>query len=79
VDWIYVIGGILLARYLIKKYPGGLFPSGTGTVRTVRSVRKAYKNNIRMINRLPLSEEERNAAREAAHQKMLRDLDDLMT
>lgn len=75
-DWIWIIGGLWLGRYLIKH---DLFRvTGTGPVRTIRSVRKTYKNNVHMINKLPLSQEEREAAQEVARQKMLRDLDNLM-
>ncbi len=75
-EWLILLGGVFLAHHLDKTSPTTPRPS---PVKTIRSVRKAYKNNLWMINRLPLAPEERDAAREAARQKMLRELEDLMS
>lgn len=76
-EWLIILGGVYLANQLEKKYPTP--PAPSRPVKTIRTVRKAYQNNLWMINRLPLAAEEREAAREAARQKMLKELEDLMT
>ncbi len=76
-EWLIILGGVFLANHLEKKYPTP--PAPSRPVKTIRTVRKAYQNNLWMINRLPLAAEEREAAREAARQKMLKELEDLMT
>lgn len=76
-EWLIILGGVYLANQLEKKYPTP--PAPARPVKTIRTVRKAYQNNLWMINRLPLAAEEREAAREAARQKMLKELEDLMT
>lgn len=76
-EWLILLGGAYLAHYLEKTSPTS--PATARPVKTVRSVRKAYQNNLWMINRLPLAAEEREAAREAARQKMLKELEELMS
>lgn len=76
-EWLIILGGVYLANQLEKKHPTP--PAPARPVKTIRSVRKAFQNNLWMINRLPLAAEEREAAREAARQKMLKELEDLMT
>ena len=76
-EWLILLGGAFLAHHLNKTMPSSA--SRPGPVKTIRSVRKAYQNNLWMINRLPLSAEEREAAREAARQKMLKELEELMS
>lgn len=78
-EWLIILGGVFLANQLEKKYPTPPAPPPARPLKTIRTVRKAYQNNLWMINRLPLAAEEREAAREAARQKMLKELEDLMT
>lgn len=75
-EWLVLGGLILLARNYNKIFADS--PS-TGHVRTIKSVRSSYENNLKMIERLPLTPAECEAARESARQKMLRELDELMS
>ncbi|HQR05678.1 MAG TPA: hypothetical protein PLN21_02595 [Gemmatales bacterium] len=76
-EWFIILGGLFLANHFEKASPSP--PTPAKPVRTIRSVRRAYKNNLWMINRLPLAGDEREAAREAARQKMLKELAELMS